>query len=76
MDAIFQMTYSKAYSWMKTNKFWSPKFVPMGQINNIPSLVQVMAWHRPDDKLLSEPMMESLLTHICIYGLNDLINMV
>ena len=25
-----------------------------------------MAWRRPGDKSLSEPMMESLLTHICV----------
>ena len=35
----------------------SLKFVPRGPINNIPSLVQIMAWHRPGDKPLSEPMM-------------------
>ena len=35
----------------------SLKFVPMGPINNIPSLVQIMACRRPGDKPLSEPMM-------------------
>ena len=40
------------------------KFVPNGQINNIPTLVQIMAWRRSGDKPLSEPMMVSLLTHI------------
>ena len=40
------------------------KFVPMGPINNIPALVQIMAWHHPGNKPLSEPMMVSLLTHI------------
>ena len=44
----------------------SLKFVPMVQINNIPALVQIMAWRRPGDKPLSEPMMLSLLTHICV----------
>ena len=44
----------------------SLKFVPKGPINNIPALVQIMAWRRPGDKPLSEPMMVSLLTHICI----------
>ena len=44
----------------------SLKFVPKGPINNIPSLVQVMAWRRPGDKPLSEPMMVSLLKHICV----------
>ena len=33
------------------------KFVPYGPLNNIPSLVQIMAWHQPGDKPLSETMM-------------------
>ena len=44
----------------------SLKFVPYGPINNIPSLVQIMAWRRPGDKPLSVPMMVNLLTHICV----------
>ena len=28
----------------------SLKFVPKGPINNIPALVQIMAWRRPGDK--------------------------
>ena len=44
----------------------SLKFVPKGSINNIPALVQIMAWHRPGDKLLSEPVMVNLPTHICV----------
>ena len=44
----------------------SLKFVPKGPINNIPALVQIMAWCRPGDKPLFEPMMVSLLTHICV----------
>ena len=35
----------------------SLKFVPKGSINNIPALVQIVAWRRPGDKPLSEPMM-------------------
>ena len=35
-------------------------------MNNIPALVQIMAWRRPGDKPLSEPMMVNLLTHICV----------
>ena len=42
----------------------SLKFVPNGPINNIPALVQIMAWPRPGDTPLSEAMMVSLLTHI------------
>ena len=44
----------------------SLKFVPMGPINNIQALVQIMAWRRSGDKPLYEPMMVSLLTHICV----------
>ena len=44
----------------------SLKFVPKGLINNIPALVQKMAWRRPGDKPLSEPMMVRLPTHICV----------
>ena len=44
----------------------SLKFVPKGPINNIPAMVQIMAWRRPGDKPLSEPMMGSLPTYICV----------
>ena len=44
----------------------SLKFVPKVRINNIPALVQIMAWRRSGDKPLSEPMLVSLLTHICV----------
>ena len=51
--------------------FWIPitiwlEFVPKGPINNISALVQIMAWRRPGDKPLSESMMVSLPTHICV----------
>ena len=44
----------------------SLKFVPKGPINNIPALVQIMAWRQPGDKPLSALMMVSLLVHICV----------
>ena len=44
----------------------SLKFVHKGPINSIPSLVQTMAWRRPGDKPLSEPMTARLPTHICV----------
>ena len=44
----------------------SLKFVPRGPINNIPALVQIMAWRRPGNKPLSEPMMASLLKYVCV----------
>ena len=62
-------TFSIAFSWMKMYSFrlrshWS--FFPMGPINNIPALVQIMAWSRPGDKPLFKPMIVSLLTLICV----------
>ena len=44
----------------------SLKFVPKGPINYIPTLVEIMAWRRPGDKPLSEPMMINVLTNICV----------
>ena len=44
----------------------SLKFVPRGPINKLPALVRIMAWRRSGDKPLSEPMVVSLLTHICV----------
>ena len=44
----------------------SLKFVPKRPIDNIPALVYIMAWRRPGDKPLSEPMMVRLPTHICV----------
>ena len=42
------------------------KFVPKGPINNIPTLVQIMALRRLGDKPLSEPMKVRLPTHIWV----------
>ena len=47
----------------------SLKFVPRVPINNIPALVQIMAWRRPGDKSLSEQMLVILLTHTCVIRL-------
>ena len=44
----------------------SMKFVPKSPIDSISASFQIMAWCRPCDKSLSEAMMVSLLTHICV----------
>ena len=44
----------------------SLKSVSEGPINNILASVQIMAWRRPGDKQLSEPMMVRLPTHMCV----------
>ena len=63
-DDIFKCIFLKENVWIPTKI--SLKFVANGPINNIPALVQIMAWRRPGDKPLSEPMMVSLLTHIFV----------
>ena len=63
-DDIFKCIFLKENVWISTKI--SLKFVPEGPINNIPALVQIMAWRRSGDKPLSEPMMVSLPTHICV----------
>ena len=44
----------------------SLKFVPLGPINNMTALVQIMAWRRIGGKPLSETIMIRLPTHICV----------
>ena len=65
MTAISQTTLSNACCGMKMVEF-RLKFVPRGPINNIPALVQIMAWRRLGDESLSESMMVRLPTHICV----------
>ena len=56
----FQIKFSNAFSWMKSFCILiriSLKCVPKDPINNIPALVQIMAWCQSGDKPLSEPML-------------------
>ena len=52
-DDILKLIFVNEKAWISIKI--SLKLVPRGQINNIPALVQIMAWHRPGGKLLSEP---------------------
>ena len=63
-DDIFKLIFLNENVWISIKI--SLKFVPQGSINNIPTLVQIMAWRRPGDKPLSGPMMFRLPTHICV----------
>ena len=78
MVAISGTTSFNAFSWMTVYEFrlrfhWS-LIAPKCPINNIPALVQIMAWRRIGEKPLSEPRPvdfniwqgTSLLTHICV----------
>ena len=69
MDAFFADDTFKRISFNENIRISikiSLKFVRKGPINNNPALVQIMAWRRSGDKPLSEPMMISLPTHICV----------
>ena len=44
----------------------SPRFVPKGPINNIPTWGQIMLWRWPGNKPLSEPIVVRLLMRICV----------
>ena len=63
-DDIFKCIFFFENVWISLKI--SLRFVPNGPINNISALVQIMAWRRPGDKPLSEPMVDGLLTHICV----------
>ena len=53
-DNIFKCIFLNENVWISIKI--SHKFVPMGPINNMPALDQIMAWRRPGGKPLSEPM--------------------
>ena len=63
-DDIFKYIFLNKNVWIPIKI--SLKFVSKGRINIIPAFVQIMARRRPGDKPLSEPMMVSLPTHICV----------
>ena len=54
-DDVFKCIFLDENVWILLKI--SLRFVPKGPINNIPALVQIMAWRRTGDKPLSEPMM-------------------
>ena len=62
MAAIFHATFSNAYLFVEMYTFRSRFHRSL----YISALVQIMAWRRQGDKPLSEPIMVSLLTHICV----------
>ena len=63
-EDIFKCIFLNESIWILIEA--SLKFVPTGPINNIPALIQIMAWRQPGNKPLSEPMLVCLLMHICV----------
>ena len=56
-DDLFKCIFLNENVWIPIEI--SLKFVPKGSFNNNPALFQIMAWRRPGDKPLSEPMLVS-----------------
>ena len=62
-DDIFKCIFFSEEVWILIKI--SLKFVPKGPINKITALDQIMTWHHPGDKPLSEAMLVRLPIHIC-----------
>ena len=63
---IFQTAFSNGFPWKKLCEIWvriSLKFVPMGTINNIPALVQIMTC---GDLAPGHYLNQWWLTYICV----------
>ena len=56
-DNIFKCILLNETVWISI--ITSLKFAPKSQVDNIPTVVQIMAWWQPGNKPLSEPMMVS-----------------
>ena len=65
-NAILKCMFLNENSWISLKI--SLKIVPKVRINNIPTLFQIMAWRRPGDKPLFEPVVVNLLRLICVSG--------
>ena len=59
---IFKHIFLSENVWISINI--SLKIIPGDPINNMPALVQIMAWHQKGDEPLSEPKLPRLPTHI------------
>ena len=70
-DDIFKWIFLKENVWIPIKI--SLKIVPKGPSNNIPAVVQIMAWCWPGDKPLSEPMVVSFWRIYASLGLNELL---
>ena len=66
-DDIFKCIFLNKDIWISIKN--SLKFVAKVRIYNVPALVEIMYLRRLGPKPLSEPMMVSLLTHLCVFRL-------
>ena len=63
-DDIFKCIFVNENAWFSFKI--SMTFAPRVRIYSIPELVQIMVWRRPGDRPLSEPIMLSFLTYMCV----------
>ena len=62
----FADKFLNTFSWMKMYEFrWTFYWSLFLRVKYC-SIVQIMAWRRPGDTPLSDPLMFSLLTYICV----------
>ena len=71
-DDIFKRVFLNENIWIAIKI--SLKFVPKGAFDNMPALVQTMAWRRQATSHYLKQLWLSLPTHICITGLNELMS--
>ena len=69
-DDVFKCIFLNENVWISHTI--SMKFILNVPINNISALVKILALRRSGDKPLSERIMVSLLTHICVTRLIEL----
>ena len=67
-DDILKSVFLNENVWI-SNKI-SLNFIPKRPINNIPTLVQIMTWHQPGNKPLSEPRLMYILIILWIRSVN------
>ena len=66
MDAISPKTFSSAFYWMKMYELQLKIHWSLFLRVQLTIFQQIMVWHRPGHKPLSEPMLVSSPTHICV----------
>ena len=64
LTTISQTIFSNAFCWMIIQI--SLKFIPKGPIDNMPALIQILAWRRMATSHYLNQWWPSLLTHICV----------
>ena len=64
LTTISQTIFSNAFCWMIIQI--SLKFIPKGPIDNMPALIQILAWRRMATSHYLNQWWPSLLTHVCV----------